>query len=1064
VTSTTETRVGLSRRLVPLLLAVATLAGCSSGGGSREVPHKRLGAGILSTYARLPLSFEPNVGQSDGRVRFVARAPGSDLLLTPREAVLALTGERAGGRYFLRMRFLGAGRPALSALDPLAGKVNYFVGNDRSRWRASVPTYARVRYAHVWPRIDASFYGDRSRLEYDIRLAPGADPRRIALRFSGAQRERIDSRGALVLTLPGGGSVRELAPVAYQLANGRRHAVASRFVLAAGVVRIALGSYDRRAPLTIDPPIVFSTYLGGGNSDAGKGIAVDSKGNAYITGFTASTNFPTQNPEQGGNGGGDYDVFVTKLNPSGTSILYSTYIGGGGSDQAAAIAVDPVGDAYVTGLTFSSNFPAQNPMQSTNAGGDDAFVTKLSPGGDSLVYSTYMGTTGNDKDTGIAVDSGGNAYVAGQTQSTAAGSLAHLLYAKLHADGSRAYEWTLSGDGEDEATGIAVDGSGDAYITGSTFSTNLSSPGVVQSSLGGSIDAFVAEFDPTGGNVLYLTYLGGKGVDGAAGIVVDASGDAYVTGVTFSSDFPLHNPEQAACGDSGCSQGDAFVAKLSPGGTALLYSTYLGGDNLDVGNGIALDSAGDAYIAGSTSSTNFPTHDAPQPACGGAACSGGDAFVTKLDPAGGQLLYSTYLGGSGIDEATGVAADPSDAAYVIGTTTSAADFPVRNPVQPAYGGGTLDAFVAKISGPDTMAPTSAASVPVCHGAVTVTVTDDPTGSGPQAVHYRLDGGPEQIVATTGNPGTATIPSKEGNHTLEYWGEDATGNQEFPHHTTSVQVDTTPPTLSIIGDQGFSSYEIGDHVSVTIAASDATSGLAADPSQSHAQVQDATTSAGLHTEKITATDRCDNTTTASFAYTVIPNPIRGRNVNLETRAGKVTVKVPGAVPARSSSHPTQRGFVALIGARQVPLGTIVDATDGEVAVTAASATPGHLQTDDLSRGRFKVLQTRAGGGLVELRLIDIAGARTCKRARTTPSTRRTSARQLGFLRSNARGRFRTTGHYSSATTLNSTAIWSMSDRCDGTLTRVPRGRVNVRDFRTHKNHVIQAGHSYLARAP
>jgi hypothetical protein len=406
-------------RVAMLAALVAVLSGCGTAGSGRihraEVP---LRARVAAAYGRLPLSFEPNVGQSDAHVRFLARSAGATVFFTPAEAVLALAGRRASADRVLRLRFPGAHDPVLRGVGRLPGTSNYFLGGDRTHWRVGVPTYARVRYGHLWPGIDASFYGRGSRLEYDLKLVVGADPARIALRFVGAHAERIGARGELLLTLAGGTVVRGLAPVAYQLAGGTRREVASRFVLAGGVARIALGKYDHRLPLTVDPMLVYSTYLGGSGDDYGDGIAVDSAGNAYITGSTTSTNFPTSNAlhascaDSSGCSAGD--AFVTKLNAAGTALVYSTYLGGPGADYGSGIAVDSSGDAYITGST-GGGFPVTNSAeQGTFGGNTDAFVTKLDAAG-ALVYSTYLGGSGYDSGSGIALDSAGDAFVTGNT-------------------------------------------------------------------------------------------------------------------------------------------------------------------------------------------------------------------------------------------------------------------------------------------------------------------------------------------------------------------------------------------------------------------------------------------------------------------------------------------------------------------------------------------------------------------------------------------------------------------------------------------------------------------------
>ena len=918
-----------------------------------------------------------------------------------------------------------------------------------------MPTYGKVRYADLWPGIDASFYGGQSGIEYDLRLAPDADPRHIALGFSGARDQRLDRRGALVLTLAGGRRIRQLAPVAYQFGkDGVRHVVESRFMLAHGVARVALGSYDHRRVLVIDPALAYSTYLGGSGFEQGSGVAVDSAGNAYVGGSTSSTNFPTAGPGQAANAGGTDDAFVAKLNPSGTAPVYSTYLGGNGIDATSSIAIDSSGDAYVTGSTTSSNFPTQNAKQPSNAGGDDAFVTKLNPAGNGLGYSTYLGGTGNDDSVGIVVDSGGSAYVTGTTTSTnfptqsaeqtvcgdTGCTLGDAFVTKLTPAGDAfGYSSYLGGNNKDVASGIGIDAAGEAYVSGFTISSNFPTMSAMEPVGPGLPDGFVSKFNAAGSSLVYSTYLGGSASDAITGISVDAIGNAYITGATLSTDFPVTNAGQPSCGDAGCAKSDAFVAKLNASGSGMDYSTYLGGNGQDFGYGVTHDASGDAYVVGYTTSTDFPSVNAAQSACGDPGCSQGDAFITELSPAGRGRVYSSYLGGSNKEQAYGVAVDAAGAAYVTGFTSSSTDFPVVDAFQPTYAGGVADGFVAKFSGPDFTAPTSAAAAPVCDGPVIATVTDNHAGSGPAAVLHRIDGGLVQATPVSGSPGTAAISIPEGNHALEYWGQDVAGNQETPGHLLPVQIDTTAPTLSIVSDQGFSSYEIGDKATVTIHAADAISGLAADPSRSHVIVS--TASPGHYHASTSATDRCGNSSSASFGFKVIPNPVRYRNVDVETRSG--TVKLDrGRRPS------------ALIGAAQVPLGTIVDATAGTVRVTAAGA-GGPRQRGSFAGDRVKILQPRANHGLTVLSVLD---AGKCAGTHGSADPRVSRARTLHAL---ATGQFRTSGHDASATSLGPSAAWTMTDGCAGTTIRVTRGRVAVLDFGSNRTKVLRAGQEYGA---
>jgi Tol biopolymer transport system component/lysophospholipase L1-like esterase len=420
--------------------------------------------------------------------------------------------------------------------------------------------------------------------------------------------------------------------------------------------------------------LVYSTYLGGSRSDDALGIAVDSSGNAYVTGETCSPDFPTLNPLQGLTTT-DFpcvDAFVTKLNSSGSGLAYSTYLGGHGIDEGFGIAVDSSDGAYVTGQTLSGDFPTQNPLQGAYSGGGDAFVTKLNDSGSALLYSTYLGTgTGDD----------GNA--------------------------------------------IAVDSSGNAYVTGDTGGSDFPTQSALQATYGGGgADAFVSKLNANGSAFVYSTFLGGSGVDEGQDIAVDSSGNAYVTGGTYSIDFPTKNAVRGAYGG----ESEAFISKLNTAGSALAYSTFLGGSAYDQGYGIAVDSSGNAYVTGSTCSADFPIVNSLQGIYGGSTSSPcGDAFVGKLNAAGSALAYSTYLGGSGGDYGLGIAVDSSSNAYVTGDTSST-DFPTQNAIQGTNGGNNAtDAFIAKIGSNDAQPPSAEGRIVFVSGPEDV-YTMNPDGS------------------------------------------------------------------------------------------------------------------------------------------------------------------------------------------------------------------------------------------------------------------------------------------------------------------------------------------------
>jgi hypothetical protein len=705
-------------------------------------PHPITQARMSEDYGKLPLSFEVNRGQTDGEVKFLARGQGYTLFLTSTEAVFQLRTADGGWRNgrmeeipklpipnskpaistpkilnppsatrhppsaVLRMKLVGANpEPQVAGVEELPGTSNYFIGNDPTKWRTDVPNYARVEYQDVYPGIDLAYYGNQRLLEYDLIVAPGADPNVITFEYRSADQLEVDERGDLVIHTPGG-QIRQHKPVIYQEENGVRQEITGGYALKTDhQVGFEIGAYDPDRSLIIDPTLVYSTYLGGSGLDAGHGIAVDEAGNVYVTGRTSSVDFPVMDPLRLTPAGGSSEVFVAKLNPTGRQLIYSTYLGGNLGDEGNDIAVDSAGNVYVAGITGSANFPMSNSLQARLGGGTiDAFVVKLNTTGNALVYSTYLGGSTPDSARAIAVDEAGNVYVTGHThenfptvnalQSDFRGGTAFFggdaFVAKLNPDGSGLlYSSYLGGSGEDIGLDIAVDDEENAYVVGDTRSADL----LPQSSLqtfGGDQDAFVAKLNATGSTLVYATYVGGSSFERGMGIAVDASGSAYVTGFTDSDNFPS---TQLAFQRSLRGPEDAFVMKLNAAGNGRAYSTYLGGTRNDQGLKIAIDADGNAYITGVTNSTDFRLESPLQDNLSG----DGDAFVTKLSAAGRTLIYSTYLGGSSYDASFGIAVDADENAYVIGVTNSAA-FPTVSALQPTSGGSS-DAFVTKISDP-----------------------------------------------------------------------------------------------------------------------------------------------------------------------------------------------------------------------------------------------------------------------------------------------------------------------------------------------------------------------------
>jgi outer membrane protein assembly factor BamB len=688
---------------------------------SRAVESEVNTPSSFENFSQLPLHFETNVGQVDDHVKYLSRGEGYSLFLTQTGAVLSLVHPRSEDLLspesaLLSMRLVGA-NPDVQILgfEEQAGKANYIIGNDPAKWHTNIPTYAEVRYADIYSGVDLIYYGKGNNLEYDFVVAPGIDPSTITLSFDGVQGLKVDRSGNLVLSFDGG-EIQMQKPIIYQDINGARQAVQGGYGLSKNRdVRFKIESYDQSKPLRIDPVLIYSSYFGGFSDDDGMGIALDSSDNIYIVGPTTSTNFPMTTPFQSTYGGGIYDGFVVKLNPAGTTILYSTYIGGSDEDTPTNIAVDSFGNAYIVGYTRSTNFPTQNPLQASNDGESDAFVAKLSANGAQLLYSTYLGGNAADPSADILLDSGGNILISGQTQSSNfpianalqpnKGGDADAFLAKLDLTSSTlVYSTYIGGTENDSGDGIAVDATGNAFLMGTTLSTNFPVMDPLQAvhASPGLHDAFLAKVSPTG-NLLFSTFLGGDNEDGGNDVAIDSDGNAYVTGHTYSSNFPAFAPSQSPLHGSN----DAFVAKINSAGTALIYATLLGGSSYDNGRDITVGNDGSAYVTGDTDSTDFPLVDPIQPEFGG-GIDPGDAFVTKLDPGGTSLSYSTYLGGSGSDRGRRIIVD-SGVAYVTGLTQSD-NFPLKNPFQNSLR-GVSDAFIVKICAPRFTVTSTADSGP-----------------------------------------------------------------------------------------------------------------------------------------------------------------------------------------------------------------------------------------------------------------------------------------------------------------------------------------------------------------
>jgi hypothetical protein len=589
--------------------------------------------GMAETGPSIPLFFFPNVGQVDSSIRFIAETPEFRAAFRANSVTLQIHGSP------IRLHFAGANQDVtIEGAGLLQGKANFLLGNISKDWKQGIPTFHKVLYRGLYRGVDVTYGGSGQRLKSEFTVAPGADPTQILLEYEGADRVSIDSDGRLLVTA-GPMELREEAPVIYQESTHGRVPVEGRYRLAGPrTVGFEIGAYDTSKPLVIDPVISYCTYLGGSAMGAVTSLAVDGSGNLYAAGWTEALNFPIVGAVQAANEGG-VDAFVVKLNAAGTALDYATYIGGRGDDRAAGIAVDSLGQAYVAGSTSSANFPVISPIRSTSTAGRTAFALKLNAAGSALLYSTYLG--GSNYDLGNA---------------------------------------------------IAVDGSGNAYVAGDTMSTDFPVSNPAQRTLGGQTDAFVTKLTPAGA-IAFSTFLGGAGNEHAGGIAVDGSGNSYVAGGTFSTNFPVAGAIQPA------NRGgqDAFITKINAAGSAFAYSTYLGGSGgsaeaPEQANAIAVDGSGNAYVTGTTNSTNFPvTSGVFQPSYDGAQ----DAFVTKINAAGNALVYSTYLGGSSFDWANGIKVDVSGNAHVAGYTSSF-DFPAVSGVQAGFN-GLYDAFISTLN-------------------------------------------------------------------------------------------------------------------------------------------------------------------------------------------------------------------------------------------------------------------------------------------------------------------------------------------------------------------------------
>ncbi len=676
-------------------------------------------AGEIRTATGNSLFFTINQGQWDDEALFYSGFGGCDLWLTFRGPVFRLTRDispqpdphagivntdifetvRQNEVLIFRAVLVGASHEAaVTGLNLQSHHCNYYLGNDPERWAEDVPNYGEVLYTDIYPGIDLRYYFADGGLKYDFIVDPGADPSQIRVRYEGIESIEGTGSGELLIDT-GWDTLVEGAPAAYQSGRGDTATPGVHYVLLDDCTfGFAVEDYDHYQTLIIDPAfeIQYSTYLGGSGKEWAVGVSIDGNNRPHVVGYTNSTNFPTRIPYQGVNDGGN-DVFLSKFGALGDALMYSTYLGGTSDDYGYGVATDINNRAYITGWTSSSDFPALNPYQ-TYRGGKDVFVAKFSQSGQ-LMYSTYLGGSDEERGIAIAVDNYGRAYVTGSTSSpdfptrrAFQGSLAgtwDIFVTKIGALGNGIFYSTyIGGSADEQGNGIDVDSYGRAYIAGYTQSHDFPLKNPFQSSYNGWSDAIVCKLGAGGDGLFYSTYLGGHYIDNASDIAVGPGNIAYVTGCTNSSDFPLKLPFQ---GSLPSDELDAFVTIFSYSGTALYFSTYLGGTGEEQTEDIDVYRTGYFGVCGFTESTDFPTMDPLQ-----AEYSGGfDGFFSKFVPSGSQLYFSTYLGGSRQDNCSAFAFDGSCNPVIVGMTKSL-DFPLMNPFQGTYGGEDYDAFVMKL--------------------------------------------------------------------------------------------------------------------------------------------------------------------------------------------------------------------------------------------------------------------------------------------------------------------------------------------------------------------------------
>jgi hypothetical protein len=666
----------------------------------------------IEKFGNTPLVFEPNYGQVDSSVRFLSRGDRFGFFLTETESIVSLAGSSPA---VVRMQLVGQNpHPRIFGSGVQAGASHYFKGKDASKWQESVPHFLKVDYQAVYPGIDLTYYGNQRQLEYDFTVGPHANPKAIQLKFTGVDQIEIGDQGDLILRTPAG-QIQHQHPRLYQNRHGIEEAVEGQFVLlGSNTVGFKIGKYDSGLPLIIDPKFIYATYFGGEglNGDIGIDLKVDAQGTTFVTGYTSSMDFFNTNLSPTAPGG-RLDAFVLKVDSTGQTILSAMYFGGSLDDEGHRIALDNAGSVYVTGYTSSPDFPIVNGFQTKPGGNKDVYIMKIDNDVSQILFSSYLGGSQDDQPFGLSVDANGNIYISGQTrspnfplvspiQSVYGQGFADSFITKLAPSGTPLYSTYLGGRGDDNAFDVTSDSDGNAYVVGHTSAAFPNIVRALYGAIGDPEQAFLAKLSPDGGSLLAFLYIGGFGIDEAIRVVLDSNQNIIISGYTSAPNFPVVNAIQPSNGGAANSF-DIFLMKLLPDFTDIVFSTYIGSDGSESAPGLAVDPDGNIYLAGFTSSFQFPVVNGINIGTSGGNLHGDrDAYVMKLSP-NGRILFSTYVGGSSSDGAVGIALDAARNIYVTGFTFSS-DFPVENEFQtdPA---GASDGFLMKIDATDVVVDT-----------------------------------------------------------------------------------------------------------------------------------------------------------------------------------------------------------------------------------------------------------------------------------------------------------------------------------------------------------------------